>query len=59
MKKQNKEYLKEISKLENQNFENELSINEIKNKQGNYKSEIENIKVITSDICGLGKSEQK
>ena len=53
-----KSFLKEISKLENQNFENELSINEIKNKQGNYKSEIENIKVITSDICGLGKSEQ-
>ena len=49
-------FLKEINKLEYQNFENDISLNAINSKKNNYKSKLDNIKVITSDICGLGKS---
>ena len=52
-------FLKEINKYRIQYFSNDeiLEINDtIKNNQ--LLSKINNIKVITSDICGLGKSEK-
>ena len=51
-----KSFLKEINKLENQNFDNDVTLNNINSKKNNYQSKLDNIRVIISDICGLGKS---
>ena len=47
-------FLNEIKKLDIQHFE---SISNIE-KNNKFLSELKNIKVITSDICGLGKSQK-
>ena len=49
-------FLNEIKKLDTQNLDNDINLNDISESENNYKSEIHNIKVISSDICGLGKS---
>ena len=46
-------FINEIEKLDIQHFENISNID----KNNRFLSELNNIKVITSDICGLGKSE--
>ena len=62
-------FLKEIKKytegnirIENNDTNNNDKINqiifEVKEKDNNFLSELGNVKVITSEICGLGKSEK-
>ena len=51
-------FLNEINKLEIQKFKEYENIFSIIDKNNLVLSKLNNIKVITSDICGLGKSEK-
>ena len=60
--KEIKKYTEGNNRIENNDTNNNDKINqiifEVKEKDNNFLSELGNVKVITSEICGLGKSEK-